>query len=57
MKNKSLLYTFFFALIAIISCILVLLIGLYFGSYIKSRNEIIVFPLKNETYYDIINHK
>ncbi len=39
MKNKSLLYTFFFALIAITSCILVLLIGLYFGSYIKSRNE------------------
>ena len=39
MKNKPLLYTFLFALFAILSCILVLLIGLYFGKYLKGLHE------------------
>lgn len=39
MKNKPLIYTFLFALFAILSCILVLLIGLYFGKYLKGLHE------------------
>ena len=39
MKNKPLLYTFLFALFAILSCILVLLVGLYFGKYLKGLHE------------------
>lgn len=38
-NKKSLLYTFKFAFVTIIACILVLLIGLYFGSYLKQKNE------------------
>ena len=40
MKNeKPLFYTFKFALITILSCILVLLLGLYFGNYLRTKNE------------------
>lgn len=39
LDRKSLFYTFKFAFITIISCILVLIIGLYLGNYLKSKNE------------------
>ena len=38
LDRKSLFYTFKFAFITIISCILVLILGLYLGNYLKSKN-------------------
>lgn len=40
MKNsKPLLYTFKFAFLTMISCVLILLLGLFFGSYLKEKSE------------------
>lgn len=38
-KRNPFLYTFKFALLTMLSCILILLFGLYFGSYLKSKSE------------------
>ncbi len=38
-NDKPSFYTFKFALITIVSCILILLFGLYFGNYLRTKNE------------------
>lgn len=38
-ENKPILYAFKFAFLTMISCILILLLGLYFGSLLKSKSE------------------
>lgn len=39
-ENKPILYTFKFALLTMLSCILILLLGLFFGNYLKNKSEI-----------------
>lgn len=38
-ENKPIWYTFKFALLTMVSCILILLFGLFFGNYLKNRSE------------------
>ncbi|MBO5356759.1 MAG: N-acetylmuramoyl-L-alanine amidase [Clostridia bacterium] len=38
-ENKPIWYTFKFALLTMVSCILILLFGLFFGIYLKNRSE------------------
>ncbi len=38
-ENKPIWYTFRFALLTMVSCILILLFGLFFGSYLKNKSE------------------
>lgn len=38
-ENKPILYAFKFAFLTMLSCILILLLGLYFGNYLKNKSD------------------